>query len=760
MKTYNSKFLWIAAVSLAFASCADDELQPFQAEEPENIHQLDYLDAYGPLKSYVDRAANPGFKLGVAVDEAGFIDKGVVYSMASSNFEDITPGNAMKHSSVVNAEGEMDFTTVKELIETAKGAGMSIYGHTLCWHSQQQADYLNGLIADKVLPDDPSAEPVEPIEVEVASIDYTQYTSYDETPFNKIGGWFEPDIINGVLTSVSGPGDQRQFLALNDIPTKQGNDYRVKIRIKGSPAQGVNVQFGSWDPNMMTTTMNFTTEWSEVVLDFKNCINTGASSFFVIQPWDNEATIEVEWIKVYNVVTPETEDVELESVWKEDFEDGNIDGWGGWGGNNPARSISAQGEGANGTGYALKVSTSTSGTAHNGAQTQYKYNFAKETTYRLKFKVKGSSTGKGEIVAQNDGEPSYSSDTFEALTTGERTFDITTGWTDVEMDVTITAGDRTNLLLNTGTYSGDVWFDDFELYEVHPANVVEIPEEEKKELIRAALEDFIKGMMEACGGYVKVWDVVNEPMSDKNSSELKSEAVDGTGDNVFYWQDYLGKDYARYAVEYARKYFKEFGGNEEELLLFVNDYNLEASYNSNAKCEGLINMIKEWESDGVTRIDGIGTQLHVSYSISPTQQKRNEECIVKMFELLAASRKKIKISEIDLGLTGADGKAIVSTNPPLIHQLGQAEYYNFIIRKYFEIIPAEQRYGITLWSMTDSPNTEYSFWRKGEPIGLWDLNYNRKPAYAGFAEGLAGKDAPVPEEYSYLFTEEAAEGGE
>ena len=759
MKTYNSKFLWIAAVSLAFASCADEKLQPFQAEEPENIHQLDYLDAYGPLKSYVDRAANPGFKLGVAVDEAGFIDKGVVYSMASSNFEDITPGNAMKHSSVVNAEGEMEFTTVKELIETAKGAGMSIYGHTLCWHSQQQADYLNGLIADKVLPDDPSAEPVEPIEVEVASIDYTQYTSYDETPFNKIDGWFEPDIINGVLTSVSGPGDQRQFLALNDIPTKQGNDYRVKIRIKGSPAQGVNVQFGSWDPNMMTTTMNFTTEWSEVVLDFKNCINTGTSSFFVIQPWDNEATIEVEWIKVYNVVTPETEDVELESVWKEDFEDGNIDGWGGWGGNNPARSISAQGEGADGTGYALKVSTSTSGTAHNGAQTQYKYNFAKETAYRLKFKVKGSSTGKGEIVAQNDGEPSYSSDTFEALITGERTFDITTGWTDVEMDVTITAGDRTNLLLNTGTYSGDVWFDDFELYEVHPANVVEIPAEEKKELIRAALENFIKGMMEACGGYVKVWDVVNEPMSDGNPTQLKSEA-DGTGDNVFYWQDYLGEDYARYAVEYARKYFKEYGGNEEELLLFVNDYNLEASYNSNAKCEGLINMVKKWESDGVTRIDGIGTQLHVSYSISPTQQKRNEECIVKMFELLAASGKKIKISEIDLGLTDANGDAIVSTNPPLIHQLGQAEYYNFIIRKYFEIIPAEQRYGITLWSMTDSPNTEYSFWRKGEPIGLWDLNYNRKPAYAGFAEGLAGKDAPVPEEYSYLFTEEAAEGGE
>jgi glycosyl hydrolase family 10 len=46
-----------------------------------------------------------------------------------------------------------------------------------------------------------------------------------------------------------------------------------------------------------------------------------------------------------------------------------------------------------------------------------------------------------------------------------------------------------------------------------------------------------------------------------------------------------------------------------------------------------------------------------------------------------------------------------------------------------------QQYGITHWSPTDSPS-ENSFWRKGQPIGLWDLNYNRKPVYVGFLEGL------------------------
>ena len=44
--------------------------------------------------------------------------------------------------------------------------------------------------------------------------------------------------------------------------------------------------------------------------------------------------------------------------------------------------------------------------------------------------------------------------------------------------------------------------------------------------------------------------------------------------------------------------------------------------------------------------------------------------------------------------------------------------------------------------MTDSPAD--SGWRGGEPVGLWDLNYNRKPTYGGFANGLAGSVIVTP----------------
>jgi hypothetical protein len=29
-------------------------------------------------------------------------------------------------------------------------------------------------------------------------------------------------------------------------------------------------------------------------------------------------------------------------------------------------------------------------------------------------------------------------------------------------------------------------------------------------------------------------------------------------------------------------------------------------------------------------------------------------------------------------------------------------------------------------------------WRRNEPVGIWDINYYRKHAYAGFVKGLGG----------------------
>ncbi|MBO4268679.1 MAG: hypothetical protein J5869_04845, partial [Bacteroidaceae bacterium] len=65
-----------------------------------------------------------------------------------------------------------------------------------------------------------------------------------------------------------------------------------------------------------------------------------------------------------------------------------------------------------------------------------------------------------------------------------------------------------------------------------------------------------------------------------------------------------------------------------------------------------------------------------------------------------------------------------------------ADFYEWIIKEYLRVIPPAQQWGICQWCVTDSPSN--SGWRAGEPVGIWDLNYNRKHVYAGFVRGLGG----------------------
>ena len=108
-----------------------------------------------------------------------------------------------------------------------------------------------------------------------------------------------------------------------------------------------------------------------------------------------------------------------------------------------------------------------------------------------------------------------------------------------------------------------------------------------------------------------------------------------------------------------------------------------------------------------------------------------------MFQLLAASGKLVRVSELDMGICerqfGTAKKTSELTEEE--HKL-MADYYKWIYQQYLTIIPPEQQWGICQWCGTDAPSN--SGWRGGEPVGYWDLNYYRKHAYAGVCEGLSG----------------------
>ena len=356
--------------------------------------------------------------------------------------------------------------------------------------------------------------------------------------------------------------------------------------------------------------------------------------------------------------------------------------------------------------------------------------------YKVAFRIKGSASGTLSAGLQiTDGYKS-------AGEFSDVRFD--TKWKDVEMTCECTAEGGTRLLFSFGAFAGDIYIDDFSFsatgvsYEYVPMTA-----EEKKAALTDAMDRWIKGMMEATATKVSVWDAVNESVSGRDVNgdgfyELES-AQWGSATN-FYWQDYLGsEDYVRIVIGKARKYYEEFGGTKP-LKLFINDYNLESWWDGNKKLKSLIHWIGKWEADGVTKIDGIGTQMHVSYILDGNAQKAQEDAIVRMFELLRDSGKLVKITELDMGIVrNAFGEGIPTSSVTEEQHKKMAGFYEFIVRKYFEIIPPAQQYGICQWCPFDAPGELGTGWRGGEPVGLWDRNYNRKHAYAGFADGLAGK---------------------
>ena len=144
----NKSILFIAATALMLSACADDNVPGFSVDEPATTLAQDSLNALAPLKEYVDTVKYPNFILGGGTSAGPFNELGKVYAFDKANFKEVVTGNAFKYASVVKSDGSMDFGTVQAFVKNATKAGLSVYGHTLCWHAQQQVAYLNGLITD------------------------------------------------------------------------------------------------------------------------------------------------------------------------------------------------------------------------------------------------------------------------------------------------------------------------------------------------------------------------------------------------------------------------------------------------------------------------------------------------------------------------------------------------------------------------------------------------------------------------------------
>lgn len=715
-------------------SCADWDDWKYDVEKPQTIAQYEYLNDYAPLKEYLDCGAHPGFKVSAALGVDEFNQQGPLFRLAAHNFDEIVAGNAMKMASCVNDEGVMDFSKVSSFVRAAEDAGLTVYGHALAWHAQQPSKYLNGLIKDKELP--PAEE--------------------------------NPGLI---ITAGAPKKDTWEYEIYYDLdkPLQAGKTYEISLNVRGTnpgtidfwpgKKDGSATQYGagsftvaekavdnkfSFTPNADIDRMRFCFGKIGGTLYFDNFVlkekgsdhNIAVNSTFDendISHWTKVSWVDVNY-KIGNVAGAGAVEIPV-SVGHLTFDDGQ--NLGGWGMDNAPKIVNG----------VCEVGNNAAKENPWNAQVCYEPGFAFEngTTYHLKMKIKGSVAGEFGAGFQNP-------DGYKGC--GDfPTINVTTDWKEVDVATTCNGDNALRLLLNIGKYAGTLYIDDFEVYYTKSSNTIPLTPQEKSDKLTWAMNKWISGMMQATEGKVKAWDLINEAVSGGGNVNgfyaLQTEATSEHNPQDFYWQDYFTPEMYGPIVEKAARdaYAAVEGTNPADLKLFINDYNLESDWDSNKKVKSLVYWIGVWENKGKelgwnTKIDGIGTQMHIDYYENPQTLESKKKAIQNMLKIMAETGKLVRISEIDMGYVDKDGKDVTTAqleklpiDERVAKEKAMAEHYKWIIEQYFKIVPVKQQYGICQWCLTDAPTD--SGWRPGKPVGLWNLNYQRKPAYGGFADGLA-----------------------
>lgn len=363
-----------------------------------------------------------------------------------------------------------------------------------------------------------------------------------------------------------------------------------------------------------------------------------------------------------------------------------------------------------------------------------------ETVFYVSYYIK-TKEGVGSVRCSTTGNAHYQGNT-----------EVTPVWTRVEWQVTA-GGDVDGLNFDLGLLAGTYYIDDVVVstdpFTSEPAAarrykapkmqkaapvityIYKTPEE-KKALLLGAMESWIKQMAEHLPT-VKYWDVINEPIMDgsnewrginnvfngEDTAPVENEGLTlNWASDHWYWGYYIGQEYAVKAFEYARQYCGK------DAKLFVNDYNLEVSPGKLNALIGFADYIDKNNSTGAPLVDGIGTQMHVSTSITKEQ-------VDEMFKTMAATGKLVRVTELDV--------QVGTASPTADQLLAQAKTYKMIVESYKANVPAAQQSGITIWTLTDSAD-EHEFWLSDDAPNLFDANYGRKLAYKYFCDGLAGKD--------------------
>ncbi len=734
---YNNKWLWAVLPAALLTSCAEDVFDQYSVPEPASLTESQYLNDYKVLKDY-----NPGVKIGSVVNAGTYSDKGAVYGLTKTNFNEVSGEKSLMHSALIKNSGVFDIGTITDFVESADAAGHTVFGSTLLSFLNNNVDYLGtkkGILANRPDPNSTAkptmlmwVELVENSDCEGSSVVsfYSKEDKGDPHASEFVAGKGK-DGSQGIVLKATAMTEHEwdnQFFVHLSEPLPAGTKFKFSIDLRADDATGKGISTqehgdtpGSYQHWSFVGSPQFTTDWvtytnegtitsanAQTIAFNLNDYNPANTYYFDNISFQAELEREIPQFYWDNLV--DNSDCEGESVVSFYSKEERGD---------PHPSKLVAGSGKNGSkGIVLEGTEFVEHEWDNQFFVVLSEPLPAGTAFKFKMDIKASTATEKGISSQEHGATPGSYQHWAFV--GSPSF--TTEWQTYSFEGTTTSANAQTIAFNLNDFhpANTYYFDNIS-FEIEKENVVGIPlsAEEKHDTIKYALKTYIDGMMTASAGKIKAWDVLGDVLSDDGKG-----LREGTDDdkNYFNWAEYLngdnGEEYALLAVELARSGFAQNGGNAADLKLFVNENGL----NNAAKLDALVKKMEDWG-----KLDGISTSITAACSEDEATQHAEEQKIADLLSSLAKTGKLIRISGINLSYKDNAGAAVSTAKMTMEQSKKMAGFYTFIVKKYIELIPEAQRYGIFVSNIVDDGDT---------PNGLWNAKYSRKPQYAGFADGL------------------------
>lgn len=216
------------------------------------------------------------------------------------------------------------------------------------------------------------------------------------------------------------------------------------------------------------------------------------------------------------------------------------------------------------------------------------------------------------------------------------------------------------------------------------------------------MTDHISNVVGHFKGRIKTWDVVNEPLSEKDEDYEGG----GRGLRQHFWEEVMGEAYIDKAFIAAR-------AADPSAKLYLNDYGIE---HVDKRWDAFLALVKRLKSRGVP-IDGVGFESHVYQ----TTDKIDFPTLRSHIRAIAALGLSVRISEIDV--TGEDSKF-------------QSNQYSGVLSL---CISEPSCTSYTTWGVSDLYGSTTVADRYPLLLGsslLWDKDMKPKPAYTALQDTL------------------------